>query len=190
MPVCPFCREQFTSDAVRLIRIDFSTSVWNTPRRRAYDIEAELVDDRVSRERFPIMEHGSSRSRAEARRLEDKVAKVAAKKCSVEEVSTLHKELQEWLTSVMEDQVHNLPSSCHSAHLTPPWQTSLSLSAALLRAILMNHLAHSEASKLAKNTEATLKGKLDDMDVANGKLEAELRRCVTHLAVQYDRTII
>ena len=190
MPVCPFCREQFTSDAVRLIRIDFSTSVWNTPRRRAYDIEAELVDDRVSRERFPIMEHGSSRSRAEARRLEDKVAKVAAKKCSVEEVSTLHKELQEWLTSDMEDQVHNLPSSCHSAHLTPPWQTSLSLSAALLRAILMNHLAHSEASKLAKNTEATLKGKLDDMDVANGKLEAELRRCVTHLAVQYDRTII
>jgi hypothetical protein len=40
----------------------------------------------------------------------------------------------------------------------------------------MNHLAHSEASKHAKHTEATLKGKLDYMDVANGKLEAELRR--------------
>jgi len=159
-PVCPFCREQFTGEAVRLIRIDFATSAWNTPRRRAYNIETELVDDMVSsRERFPIMEQqGLSRSRAEARRLEDKVAKVAAKKCSVEEVSTLHKELQEWLTSDMEDQ------------------TSLSLSAALLRAILMNHLAHSEASKLAKSAEATLKGKLDDMDVANGKLEAELRR--------------
>lgn len=48
--------------------------------------------------RFPIVESGFSRTRAEARRLEDRVAAVAAKKCSVEEVSTLHKELQEWLT--------------------------------------------------------------------------------------------
>jgi hypothetical protein len=40
-----------------------------------------------------------ARSREEARRLENKVAKVAAKKCSVEEVSTLHKELQQWLMS-------------------------------------------------------------------------------------------
>ena len=176
MPVCPFCREQFTSDNVRLIRIDLSTSAWNTPRRRAFNIETELVDDVASRERFPIMEHGSSRTRAEARRLEDKGAKVAAKKCSVEEVSTLHKEPQEWLTSDMEDQVYNLASSSHAAHLTPPWQTSLSLSAALLRAILMNHLAHSEASKQAKHTETTLRGKVDDMDVANSKLEAELRK--------------
>jgi hypothetical protein len=50
---------------------------------------------------------GLRSARAEARRLEDKVAKVAAKKCSVEEVSTLHKELQEWLTSEVkpDDQV-------------------------------------------------------------------------------------
>lgn len=53
------------------------------------------------------MDGGCSRSRAEARRLEDKVATVAAKKCSVEEVSSLHKELQEWLTSEVkeDDQV-------------------------------------------------------------------------------------
>lgn len=132
-----------------------------------------MVNDMSAR--FPITEQSSARTRAEARRLEDKVAKVAAKKCSVEEVSTLHTELQEWLTSEVEDQVDKSPSS-RSAHLTQPWQTSLSLSAALLRAILMNHLAHSEASKIAKNTEATLKAKIDDMDVANGKLEAELRR--------------
>jgi hypothetical protein len=156
-----------------LIRIDFSSSAWNTPRRRAYNIEAEMVNDMMGA-RFPITEQSSARTRAEARRLEDKVAKVAAKKCSVEEVSTLHTELQEWLTEV-EDQVQKLPSS-HSAHLTQPWQTSLSLSAALLRAILMNHLAHSEASKIAKNNEATLKAKIDDMDVTHGKLEAELRR--------------
>jgi hypothetical protein len=156
-PVCPFCREQFTSDTARLIRIDFSSSVWNTPRRRAYNIETETMNDMMG-SRFPITEQSNARTRAEARRLEDKVAKVAAKKCSVEEVSTLHTELQEWLTTEVEDQ------------------TSLSLSAALLRAILMNHLAHSEASKIAKNTEATLKAKIDDMDVAHGKLEAELRR--------------
>ncbi|KZP34014.1 hypothetical protein FIBSPDRAFT_810514 [Athelia psychrophila] len=161
-PVCPFCREQFTSETVRLIRIDFATSTWNTPRHRAHNLETERINEMVSgqRERFPVNEQGSARIRAEARRLEDKVAKVAAKKCSVEEVSTLHKELQEWLTVEMEDQ----------------WQTSLSLSAALLRAILMNHVAHSEASKIAKTTEANLKAKLDDMDVTTGKLEAELRR--------------
>ncbi|KAF7982702.1 hypothetical protein HWV62_26542 [Athelia sp. TMB] len=161
-PVCPFCRDQFTSETVRVIRMDFSTSTWNTPRHRAYNLEKEHLNEMVSgqRERFPVNEQGSARIRAEARRLEDKVAKVAAKKCSVEEVSTLHKELQEWLTVEMEDQ----------------WQTSLSLSAALLRAILMNHVAHSEASKIAKATEANLKGKLDDMEVANTKLETELRR--------------
>ncbi|KZP14464.1 hypothetical protein FIBSPDRAFT_1048791 [Athelia psychrophila] len=121
------------------------------------------------------MRRGGLMPISDARRLEDKVAKVVAKKCSVEEVSTLHKELQEWLTVEMEDQV--TPKSAHSkALLTPQWQTSLSLSAALLRAILMNHVAHSEASKIAKTTEANLKAKLDDMDVTTGKLEAELRR--------------
>ena len=50
------------------------------------------------------------------------------------------------------------------------------ISAALLHAILMNHLAHLEASKVAKANEATLKAKIDDLDVANSKLNAELRR--------------
>lgn len=39
------------------------------------------------------------KSREQAKKLEYKVAKVAAKKCSVEEVSALHKELQQWLQS-------------------------------------------------------------------------------------------
>lgn len=180
-PVCPFCRDQFTSETVRVIRMDFSTSTWNTPRHRAYNLEKEHLNEMVSgqRERFPVNEQGSARIRAEARRLEDKVAKVAAKKCSVEEVSTLHKELQEWLTVEMEDQVTARSPPAHATpRLTPQWQTSLSLSAALLRAILMNHVAHSEASKIAKATEANLKGKLDDMEVANTKLETELRRYV------------
>ncbi|KAI9566071.1 hypothetical protein HD554DRAFT_2279450 [Boletus coccyginus] len=163
-PVCPFCREHFSSDDVRLIRIDFSASGYATPRRRGGTHEARDTSLH-SAPRFPIVEPGFSRTRAEARRLEDKVAAVAAKKCSVEEVSTLHQELQEWLThdeKQQDDQV-----------------SSLALSAALLRAILVNHFAHSEATKMAKSAEATLKGKLDDMDLSVTKLEAELKQYQT-----------
>ena len=39
------------------------------------------------------------RSREQAKRLESKVFRVALKKSSVEEVTTLHKELQDWLSS-------------------------------------------------------------------------------------------
>ncbi|KAF7377519.1 RING-type domain-containing protein [Mycena sanguinolenta] len=109
---------------------------------------------------------GCSRSRQDARRLEAKVAKVAAKKCSVEEVTTLHKELQEWLMS------DTKPDDDTS---------SLTLSAALLRAILMNHLAHSEASRLAKNVETNLKTKLDDLETAYSQLDAEMRRYTSKL---------
>ncbi|KAJ7621302.1 hypothetical protein FB45DRAFT_139103 [Roridomyces roridus] len=159
-PACPFCREHFTSDSVRLIRMDFNTSGWSTPRRMP-DIEAnppDFVSDAWSKRL--MMAEGCSRSRQDARRLEAKVAKVAAKKCSVEEVTTLHKELQEWLT--------------HEAK--PDETSSLTLSAALLRAILMNHVAHSEASKFAKNVEANLKAKLDDFEIMTNKLDSELRR--------------
>jgi hypothetical protein len=57
--------------------------------------------------------------------------------------------------------------------------SSLSLSAALLRAILMNHFAHSEATKMAKGVEAALKGKLDDAELTVTKLEADLKQYVT-----------
>lgn len=164
-PVCPFCRDHFTSEDVRLIRIDFSASGWATTRRRGGLTEALDIADRSTprrEDRFPFVEPGSSRTRAEARRLEDKVAKVAAKKCSVEEVSTLHNELQDWLT--------------HDEKSNDQLNSSLSLSAALLRAILMNHFAHSEATKMAKGVEATLKGKLDDAELTVTKLEADLKQ--------------
>ncbi|KAJ6482481.1 hypothetical protein C8R45DRAFT_303007 [Mycena sanguinolenta] len=160
-PACPFCRENFTSDSIRLIRMDFNTSGWSTPRRMP-NIEANVPDftsDAWSKRL--MLADGCSRSRQDARRLEAKVAKVAAKKCSVEEVTTLHKELQEWL---MTDTKPDDDTS------------SLTLSAALLRAILMNHLAHSEASRLAKNVETTLKTKLDDLETAYSQLDAEMRR--------------
>lgn len=118
-PVCPFCREQFTSDHVRLIRIDFSASGYATPRRRGGRQEA-LDSSFHQPPRFPIVESPFSRTRAEARRLEDKVAAVAAKKCSVEEVSTLHNELQEWLThdeKQQDDQVCPLYPTADFFHL-------------------------------------------------------------------------
>jgi hypothetical protein len=38
------------------------------------------------------------RVRVDAKVLEDKVAQAASKKCSFEEVSALHKEVQDWLS--------------------------------------------------------------------------------------------
>lgn len=54
--------------------------------------------------------------------------------------------------------------------------SSLHLSAALLRAILVNHLAHSEATKLAKNVETHLKQRLEEVESSKSQLEEELRK--------------
>ncbi|KAF7974188.1 hypothetical protein HWV62_13229 [Athelia sp. TMB] len=56
--------------------LDFTTSTWNTLRHRAYNLKKEHLNEMVSgqRERFPANEQNS------ARRLEDSVAKDAAKK--------------------------------------------------------------------------------------------------------------
>ncbi|KAF8962143.1 hypothetical protein BDZ97DRAFT_2026365 [Flammula alnicola] len=161
-PVCPFCREQFTSDSSRLIRMDFTTSGWSTPRRfpameTFNDFNSEVLQRKTAH--LFNSSHDHSKTRIEVRRLEDKVARVAAKKCSVEEVSSLYKELEEWLLAEKDDQT-----------------SSLFLSAALLRAILMNHLAHSESSKAAKTAEHNLKNKIEDLEINNTKIEAELRR--------------
>jgi hypothetical protein len=89
-------------------------------QRSAFSQKAQECQSLMSKERLLNLEQDSSSSRVEVRRLEDKVAKLSAKSSSVEEVSTLHKELQEWLASATEEQVHNLPSSFYAAHLTPP----------------------------------------------------------------------
>ena len=54
--------------------------------------------------------------------------------------------------------------------------TALQLSAALLRAILVNHVSHSEANKQSRSMELAMKEKLDEMEASHNKLEAELRR--------------
>jgi hypothetical protein len=94
VPCCPFCREQFSADGVRIIRVDFTpaSSGWSTPR--ANGIHEVIVEsdgeDNLS---------AGLKSREQAKRLESKVARVAAKKCSVDEVSALHRELQDWLST-------------------------------------------------------------------------------------------
>lgn len=102
-PVCPFCRVQFASDTIRLIRIDYGSG-WSTPVRspKHTTMEAPHVD--VGEDDVLLLNPGTLKTRAEARRLESKVAQVAAKKCSVEEVTTLHKELQDWLNSDKVDE--------------------------------------------------------------------------------------
>lgn len=163
-PACPFCRDPFSPDSVRLVRLDFPTSGWSTPRRYphfepASDFTGELLAKRTEQ---LLRFDPDPRSKPDTRRLEDKVARIAAKKSSVEEVSALHKELEDWLRTAKDDQHHS----------------ALFLSAALLRAILMNHLAHSEASRIAKSNELALKSKIEDLESAHHSLDVHHNRCV------------
>jgi len=122
-PACPFCREPFTSDSTRLIRMDFTTSGWSTPRRfPAMESFNDTFNTEVLQRKTErlLSSEGNPRTRLEVRRLEDKVAKVAAKKCSVEEVSSLFTELDSWLRSEKDDQVR--PPKINSS-LTTPWLT-------------------------------------------------------------------
>ena len=102
-PACPLCREPFQSDSIRLIRIDCPPSRWTTPKFKA--LAPDIPDDNGASHND---DKPSNRSRDETRRLEDKVAKVALKKCSVEEVFTLYNELTRWLMSDVkhDNQVH------------------------------------------------------------------------------------
>ena len=97
-PACPLCREPFQSDSIRLIRIDCPPSRWTTPKFKS--LAPDIPDDNGASHNN---DRPSNRSRDETRRLEDKVAKVAQKKCSLE-VSTLYNELTRWL---MSDVKHN-----------------------------------------------------------------------------------
>jgi hypothetical protein len=171
--------------------MDFTTSGWSTPRRfpamESFNdtFSTEVLQKKTERLLSSV---GSSKARPEVRRLEEKVARVAAKKCSVEEVSSLYTELDTWLRSEKDDQVRPPKKKFpRLRHLTKIifWQiSSLSLSAALLRAILMNHFAHSEASKAAKTAEANLKNKIDEVEAQKHQAETELRKYVNYLRLR------
>ena len=184
-PVCPFCREQFTRGTVRLIRIDFNgpSSGWSTPRRSPNSPRPPLIEDdfpndllKASAPAFP--DPGEARAR-EGRVLESKVARVASKKCSVEEVNALKQEVDRWLTEVAAtDAVRAPSSSAQSSSLTPSHiqSSSLYLSSLLLKAILANYVAFSDASKAAKLAEASLKLKVDELELEKGRLEVEFHK--------------
>ncbi|CCM02688.1 uncharacterized protein FIBRA_04794 [Fibroporia radiculosa] len=144
-----------------------SVAGWSTPRGETIEAH-DCIGDSMNEDDILLFNPGTLKTRAEARRLEYKVAKVAAKKCSLEEVTTLQKELQDWLQSDVkrDDQ-----------------SASLQLSAALLRAIIVNHLAHKQATEMAKTVEANLKEKLDEVEAAKEQLESELRRMVCFSAI-------
>ena len=100
-PVCPFCRESYTRDAVRVIRIDFSTTNGHATSKRAPLDAPDILTDIFSRKEDiklaePLI---TSRSREDIRKLELKVARIAAQKSTVEEVSMLYHELQAWLAA-------------------------------------------------------------------------------------------
>ena len=52
------------------------------------------------------------------------------------------------------------------------------MSAALLHAILVNHVAHKHASDMAKQVENNLRDKLSEVQAEKEELEQELHRCV------------
>ena len=100
-PACPFCRDSFTRENVRVIRIDFGAPTGHgTPKRIPLEAPDILTDIFSRKEDLKLAEPMiTSRSREDVRRLELKVARVAAQKSSVEEVSMLHQELHAWLAA-------------------------------------------------------------------------------------------
>lgn len=110
------------------------------------------------------------------------MARVAAQKSSVGEVSTLYQELQAWLAAEPKGETQvclrvAYPLLCKLTHgFLVPQSTALQLSAALLRAILVNNDSHSEANKQFRSMELAMKERLDEMEASHNKLEAELRR--------------
>ncbi|EPQ51333.1 hypothetical protein GLOTRDRAFT_112488 [Gloeophyllum trabeum ATCC 11539] len=169
-PVCPFCREQFTRDSIRLIRVDFaSSSGASTPRRPLTSLEANDIqagEETILYERRSGTKSPPVEPAVKEKQLEAKVAWVAGKKCTVDEVRDLLKELKIWLQA-------------EAANTQP---SSLQLSAALLHAILANHCAHAEANRAAKATEANLRAQIDDLQMSKTKLQAELERQKSALA--------
>ena len=109
--------------------------------------------------------------------LESKVARVASKKCSME-VTALQQEVERWLMEVTTiDAIRAPSSSAQSSLLTRSHiqSSALYLSSSLLKAIIANHVAFSDASKGAKHAEASLKLKVDKLEHEKGRLEVELR---------------
>ncbi|TCD68123.1 hypothetical protein EIP91_011488 [Steccherinum ochraceum] len=132
-----------------------ATPGWSSPKQQCVPgVYDNIVDDTEDDVLVANM-----KSRTDTKMLEHKVARIAAKKCSVEEVAGLHKELQDWLA------VNKIGDKT----------MSLYLSSMLLRAILMNHQAVSESNKTQRNIESQLREQLEQAESTKHKLDTELR---------------
>ncbi|KZT70631.1 hypothetical protein DAEQUDRAFT_725170 [Daedalea quercina L-15889] len=162
-PCCPFCRVPFASDTVRLIRVDFGGhgSGWSTPRAGdAPDTHTHILGAGAGEDDVLLFTGDKDRDKTRVQ-LESKVARVAGKKCSVEEVKHLHQELRTWLST---DKKRDEQTA------------ALELSAALLHAILVNHVAHKHAGEMAKQVENNLRDKLLEVQAEKDELEQDLHR--------------
>ncbi|KAH9072958.1 hypothetical protein EDB83DRAFT_2313078 [Lactarius deliciosus] len=123
-------------------------------------IEDDFPNDLLLKASAPnYSDFGEARAR-DGRVLESKVARVASKKCSVEEVTALQQEVDRWLTEVTAADA----------------SSALYLSSLLLKAILANHVAFSDAAKTAKHAETSLKLKMDELEHERARLEVELHK--------------
>ena len=98
---------------------------------------------------------------------------MASRKCSVEEVSALQKEVDCWLTEVTASDAVRVLSSSSSPSLTlphpHPQTVALVLSSLLLRAILVNEVMFSDLRAAAKK-------KVDELELEKGRLKVELHK--------------
>lgn len=120
-PACPLCREPFEIQSIRLIRVDLSDPL----PPLSYDnfpISDETDSDLSDRARSPW--NYDARIRDEARILELKVAKAASTKCTFDEVSDLHKEIQDWLLTDVRYKPNGKVS--HTLALARPSAASIS----------------------------------------------------------------
>jgi len=97
----------------------------------------------------------------------------------VEEVTTLQQEVDRWLAEITAADAVRAPSSSARSSSLTPWHvqsSALYLSSLLLKAILANHVAFSDAAKAAKHAETSLKLKVDELELERGRLEVELHK--------------
>ena len=176
-------QSQSSLDTVREAGSARSSTATSTPKQEirslnipSFEDEEESPNDRLEAS-APVFSDPAGEARArEARALESKVARVGSMECSVEEVIVLQKEVDRWLTEAAAADVVRVPFSSSSPSLTLLLLQSngLFLSSLLLKAIIANHFVFSDASKVAKNTETSLKLKVDDLELEKGRLELEL----------------
>ena len=107
-PACPLCRESFVQADIRLIRIDPPSAGYPNVHPYPNYSSAQSSSSGSKFGTVPIdeeaLEHvdDDHRVKYEAKRLEDKVAAAAKKKCTFEEISSLQREVEQWLSKELQ----------------------------------------------------------------------------------------